>query len=222
MTSSARTTKEPAIIGLTGGIASGKSTVAGEFARLGAAIVDADQLARDVVAPGTPALEEIRRRFGDEMILPDGSLDRKRLGALVFADAAARAAINAITHPRIAARSRDAISELARAGHAIVLYEAALIVENQLHHNMDALIVVSVPEVEQIKRLRERDGLSQEEALARIRAQKPLTEKTSVATYVVDNSGTLPATQKQVERIWQELQKRFGKIRDPAQTEKDH
>ncbi len=204
------TPREVPIVGLTGGIASGKSSVSREFARLGEGIVDADLLAREVVAPGSPALEEIRRRFGDDVLLSDGTLDRKRLGSLVFADEQARLALNAITHPRIAARARELIENLASAGHRPVLYEAALIVENQLHKGMSALIVVSVPEAEQVTRLMARDRLSADDALARIRSQKALQEKIAVADYVIDNSGTLEATRAQTEKVWRELQTRFG------------
>lgn len=133
------------VIGLTGGIASGKSTVAAMLRALGAPIVDADLLAREVVEPGTPALAEIEARFGAEVLGPDGRLDRKRLGERVFADPGARAALNAITHPRIAQASAAALAELATAGHKVAFYEAALLVENRLHERLGGLIVVSVP-----------------------------------------------------------------------------
>src|SRR5262245_33678266 len=121
------------VVGLTGGIATGKSTVAGTFRNLGAGLVDADAVARDEVIPGAPALAELVSRFGDGILLPDGSLDRKRLAAQVFADPEARAQVNAITHPRIAERSQELIRQLAALGHRPVIYEAPLLVENGLH-----------------------------------------------------------------------------------------
>jgi dephospho-CoA kinase len=193
------------IYGLTGGIASGKSSVGRMFRELGAAVIDADQLARDVVQPGSPALAEIEERFGKEVLQEDGSLDRKKLGALVFADAEARQALNQITHPRIAAAGQEAIQSLAQAGEKIAIYEAALIVENNLQRGMQGLIVVSLPEAMQIERLKARDGMSDEEAAARIESQLPLSEKLEVATHVIDNSGDLQETEKQVRSLWDEL-----------------
>ncbi len=192
----------PRIIGLTGGIASGKSTVAKILRELGAPIVDADQVARDVVEPGTPALEEIVARFGPEVVDADGRLERKRLGDIVFADDDARAALNAIIHPRIAAASQQRIAALAAAGEPIVVYEAALIVENKLTSWMEALIVVSVSRGVQVPRLMARDGIDAIAAEARLAAQLPLEDKVAVADYVVDNSGTLEQTRAQVERLW--------------------
>lgn len=193
------------IIGLTGGIASGKSTVAAMLRELGAHIVDADQLARQVVEPGTPALAEIAARFGPGVLQPDGTLDRKKLGAIVFADADARQALNRITHPRIAAAGQEAIARLAARGVNPVIYEAALIVENQLHTWMHGLIVVSVPPEVQRARLMARDHLDEDAARARIAAQLPLAKKVAVADHVIDNSGTLEDTRAQVCDLWGRL-----------------
>jgi dephospho-CoA kinase len=196
------------VIGLTGGIASGKSTVAGMFRDLGVPIVDADLLARQVVEPGTPAMAEIARAFGPEVIGPDGQLDRKRLGERIFTDPAARAVLNAITHPRIAAASAAALGELAGRGQPVALYEAALLVENRIHERLGGLIVVSVPLEVQIARLRERDHLDEEGARARISAQLPLAEKVAVADWVVDNGGSVEHTRVQVEQIWRKIQEK--------------
>jgi dephospho-CoA kinase len=196
------------VIGLTGGIASGKSTVAGMFRDLGVPIVDADLLARQVVEPGTPAMAEIARAFGPEVIGPDGQLDRKRLGERIFTDPAARAVLNAITHPRIAAASAAALGELAGRGQPVALYEAALLVENRIHERLGGLIVVSVPLEVQIARLRERDHLDEEGARSRISAQLPLAEKVAVADWVVDNGGSVEHTRVQVEQIWREIQEK--------------
>ena len=195
----------PRIFGLTGGIASGKSTVARMFADLGAAVVDADLLARQVVEPGQPALRQIAETFGEHMLDEEGKLRRKRLGALVFGDADARAALNAIVHPRIAAAGQAAIAAHVAAGHHIVLYEAALIVENKLSSWMAGLIVVSVPEALQRTRLMERDELDQAEADARLSSQAPLAEKLAAADYVIDNSHSAEDTRRQVVKLWNTL-----------------
>ncbi len=196
------------VIGLTGGIASGKSTVAAILRDLGAPVVDADQLARDVVEPGMPALAEIVERFGADMLTPAGRLDRKRLADAVFSDLSARRDLNAITHPRIAAASAAALAELGAAGEAVAVYEAALLVENRAHEHMDGLIVVAVPEEVQVARLRARDGIDEAAARARLAAQLPLGDKVAAADWVVDNSGTPAHTRAQVEQIWRDVEGR--------------
>jgi len=178
----------PDVVGLTGGIASGKSTVARHFADLGVPSVDADVLAREVVAKGTPGLEAIVEAFGAEFLLPDGTLNRKALGERVFGDPAARATLNAITHPRIAALGAERIRALSGTGVPYVLYEAALIVENGLHRGMRALVVVSADASTQRARIMQRDLLSLAEAEARIQSQAPLERKLEVADFVIDNS----------------------------------
>jgi dephospho-CoA kinase len=193
------------VIGLTGGIASGKSTVARMLRDLGAHIVDADQLARQVVEPGTPALAEIVARFGPALLQPDGTLDRKQLGALVFADPGARRELERITHPRIARAGQEAIARLAARGVDPVLYEAALIVENRLHTWMNGLIVVAVPPDVQLARLMARDHLDEDAARARLAAQLPLADKIAVADHVIDNGGTLEETRAQVRDLWGRL-----------------
>jgi dephospho-CoA kinase len=196
---------EARVIGLTGGIASGKSTVARILVALVAPIVDADLVARQVVEPGSPALAELAQAFGDDIIGADGTLNRKQLGSVVFSDPEARARLNAITHPRIAIASRQAIDALIKAGERVVIYEAALIVENKLYTWMDGLIVVSVPPAVQLERLMARDGLDEAAAQSRIDAQLTLEEKRKVATHVIDNSGTLDETRARVEDVWREL-----------------
>lgn len=197
------------VVGLTGGIACGKSTVSTMLSALGAPIVDADGIAREVVEPGSPVLHGIVAAFGPEMRLPDGTLDRARLGERVFADAAARERLNALVHPEIRRRSAERLAALARAGHPIAVYDAALILENGLAGAVDALIVVAVPEHVQVERLIRRDGIDRAAALARIRAQMPLAEKVAQADWVVDNSGTLSETEVRVRGIWQDVQERF-------------
>jgi dephospho-CoA kinase len=193
------------VIGLTGGIASGKSTAARMLAQLGAPIIDADQLARDVVAVGQPALGELVDAFGPEVLQADGTLDRKRVGAIVFADDEKRRRLNAITHPRIAMATQAKLQALRDAGTPIAIYEAALLVENGVHRGLDGLIVVSCDEATQLGRLVGRDGLTEAEAQARIHAQAPLSAKLAAATWVVDTRGPIAETRQQIGRIWEEI-----------------
>jgi dephospho-CoA kinase len=198
------------VVGLTGGIASGKSTVARAFAALGVPVVDADRLARDVVAPGTPGLAQIVSTFGEHLLLEDGSLDRKALGALVFADASARAKLNAITHPRIAMAGAERLAELAKTDAPYALYEAALIVENGLYRTMAALVVVSARTEVQVERMLLRDKLGMPEAQARIAAQSSLDEKLKVADFVIHNDGALDALSERVAEVHELLLVKIG------------
>ncbi len=206
------------MIGLTGGIASGKSTVARMLKERGAAVVDADLLARQVVEPGQPALSELVARFGPQILTADGTLDRKRLGAIAFSDPAARADLGRITHPRIAAASAAAIATWADAGANVVFYEAALLVENRAHLALEALVVVSVTPEIQHARLVMRDGLTPDEATARIASQAPLADKIAVATWVVENHGDQEALAREVDRVVALIQERFGPIAVPPAT----
>ncbi len=200
-------------MGLTGGIGSGKSTVARMFAEQGVPVVDADQIARDVVAPGTDGLAEIRAAFGDSILAPDGSLDRKALAERVFADADARKQLEAILHPRIARASMARFAELASEGHPYAIYEAALLVENGSHRMMSALIVVTASEATQLARVQARDGLSEAEARARMAAQLPLEEKVRVADYVIENDGDVEDTRARAREVHRALLERFGGVR---------
>jgi dephospho-CoA kinase len=192
------------LVGLTGGIGSGKSTVSEMFRALGATVIDADQVAREVVRPGEPALEEIARRFPGT-VDGKGQLDRAALAARIFSDESERAALNAIVHPRIQAEVQRRTAALAAAGVESVLYDAALLIENGLHHAMDAVVVVWVSRELQRARLIARDTLSDVDAEARIAAQAPLDAKRAVATWVVDNAGSREQTRKQVVAIWKAL-----------------
>jgi len=192
------------VVGLTGGIGSGKSTVSAMFRELGADVIDADQLAREVVEPGTPALEEIGRRFPG-VVDAEGNLDRAALGARVFADASERRALEAIVHPRIREEMARRTEALARAGRGVVLYDAALLIENGLHRGMDGVVLVSAPEAVQRARLAARDGLGDAAISARLAAQLPLADKRAHATWVVDNGGSPEETRAQVRRIWEEI-----------------
>ena len=188
------------IWGLTGNIGSGKTTVGRMLSTRGIPVVDADQVAREVVEPGRPALREIASRFPGAL-LPDGSLDRKALAARVFADPADREALNRIVHPRIAEEVAGRMAALAAAGEKIAVYEAALIVENGLQQGLDGLIVVSAPPETQIARLRLREGMSEGEARARIASQLTQVEKARHATVVIDNSGSEAELSEKVERL---------------------
>ena len=194
------------VLGLTGGVASGKTTVARFFAERGARIVDADALARQVVEPGRVAYREIVQTFGRGVLLADGQIDRHELGARVFADPALRQKLNAITHPRIRRAARRAINAHLRDGARVVLYEAALLVETGYYRKLDGLIVVSLSEAMQLERLERRDGLDRRTARRRLRSQLPLAEKLAVADHVIDTSGPFAATRRQVRKLWAALE----------------
>jgi dephospho-CoA kinase len=188
------------VLGLTGGIGSGKSTVARMIADRGIPVLDADQLARAVVEPGRPAHADVAAAWPDA-IAEDGRIDRKRLAAIVFADPAARLRLEAIMHPRIATLAEQRFAELARAGHPLAVYEASLLVEGGRHRDFDGLIVVTVSPETQLARVLSRGGLTEAEARARIAAQLPLPAKVAAATHVIDNDGDAEATRAQVEHL---------------------
>ncbi len=179
------------LFGLTGGIASGKSTVARRFRARGLPVIDADTLAREVVLPGSAAAQEIRDAFGGGVFEHDGTLDRKAMAALVFSDPAKRARLNAITHPKIAVLTARCASDLKARGEPLACYEAALLVENGLAGAFKPLIVVAASEATQLARVMARDGLSAAEAEARLRAQMPLAAKAKVASIVLENDGSV-------------------------------
>jgi dephospho-CoA kinase len=197
------------LFGLTGGIASGKSTVARRLRARGLPVIDADALAREVVVPGSAAALEIRATFGDSVFASDGTLDRKALGAMVFSDPAKRARLNAITHPKIAVMTAQCASDLKARGEPMACYEAALLVENGLAKGFQPLIVVAASEATQRARLMARDGLDEAAADARIRAQMPLAEKLKVASIVLHNDGSpgdlVRATDDALSRVAKDL-----------------
>jgi len=194
------------VLGLTGGIATGKSTVARMFERLGATLVDSDIIAREVVALGQPVLEEIRAAFGPGVFRPDGTLDRPALAQRIFPDAEARATLNRITHPRIAARMREEIAAARARKVPVLVAVIPLLLENDRRDLVDCVIVVAADEAMQQARLLGRDAsLSPADAQARIAAQMPIAEKVKRADYVIDNSGSLKATKAQVEALWRRL-----------------
>jgi dephospho-CoA kinase len=195
--------------GLTGNIGSGKSTVARLFTAAGVPVIDADQLAREVVLPGTEALAEIARRFPG-VVDAAGALDRKALAARVFADAGERAALNAIVHPRIAQVAAARAQALSAKGFPFAVYEAALIVENGLQRGLDALILVTAPEELQLRRVMQRDGFSEEEARARIASQLPEADKEKLADFVIRNGGDQADLKRQVDDVLARLRSGFA------------
>ena len=190
-------------VGLTGGIGSGKSAVAALFAAHGAVIVDADQIAREVVEPGTEGLAAVVAAFGAEVLQPDGTLDRGALATLVFADPASLATLNAILHPLIATRTRERTA--AARGARVLVHDVALLVENGLQGEYDAVVVVAVEPATQLARLVGQRGMSEPDARARIAAQAQPAQRLAAATYVIDNDGPRDALAPQVARVWAEL-----------------
>jgi dephospho-CoA kinase len=193
-------------VGLTGGIGSGKSEVSRRLAALGAVVIDADAIAREVVQPGSGGLAEVVDAFGAEVLLPDGSLDRERLGDIVFASAGLRATLNAIVHPRVGARMAEL--ESAAGPGAIVVHDVPLIAENDLASNYDLVVVVDVPAAVQARRLVRRRGMTREQAQARMSAQASRQQRLAIADIVLDNSGSLSELDRQVGDLWSELRRR--------------
>lgn len=197
------------LVGLTGGIGSGKSTVAAVFAERGCPIIDADQVAREVVEPGEPALEELTERFGSSVVRRDGSLDRPRLAAIVFEDAEARADLEHITHPRVAARIAERIALLAAEPGAdparVVVVDHPLLVETAQASRFDAVVVVEAPEDVRVSRLADERGMDPADARARIRVQADDDARRAVATHVIDNGGDLATLRAQAAEVHDDL-----------------
>jgi dephospho-CoA kinase len=195
----------PFRVGLTGGIGAGKSEVSRRLAALGGVVIDADAVAREVVAPGTPGLAEIAAAFGDGVLRPDGGLDRERLGEIVFSDSGSREKLNAIVHPRVGERMRQL--EQAAGQTAIVVHDIPLLAENNLASGFDVVVVVDVPPELQEERLVKR-GMTRTQAAARISAQASRDQRLAVASLVVDNSGPLADLDRKVAELWADLRQR--------------
>ena len=193
------------VIGLTGGIATGKSAVARMFEALGARLIDADRVAREVVLPGTDGLARIVEEFGPTVLAADGTLDRARLKAIVFDDPAKRRRLEAITHPRIVMRIAQRIQEYLAEGDEPIVIEAALLLETSARLPLDAVIVVAAPPEVQLARIEARDALSAEEGRKILAAQMPTAEKVRHAGYVIENGGSLEETRRQVEAVWKRI-----------------
>lgn len=198
------------LFGLTGGLASGKSTVAALLRARGIPVIDADQIARDVVLPGTLGHAAVVEAFGPAVVGEDGSLNRKKLADIVFNDPAQRKRLNSILHPRIAMMTAQRAAELQAKGETVACYEAALLVENGLADAFRPLVVVAIPEELQVRRAMERDHSSEEQARARLAAQLPLAEKMAAADYVIDNSGSPEALERRVDEILASIRSRAG------------
>jgi len=194
------------VVGLTGGIATGKSTVSTMLAEAGARIIDADELAREVVRPDLPAWEAVVAHFGPGILQADRTIDRDRLGALIFQDPGLKAVLERIVHPAVAEAMAARLAEFARnAPDSVLVLDVPLLYEAKMDAGLERVIVVYAPENVQLERLIRRNGLSRAEALARIGAQMPIAEKRRRADTVIDNSGSLAATGDQVRALWRDL-----------------
>ncbi|MGW9586454.1 dephospho-CoA kinase [Microbacterium sp. NPDC055455] len=199
------------LVALTGGIASGKSTIARRLAEHGAVVIDADQLVREVQAPGSPVLDAIADAFGDEMLRPDGSLDRAALGSRVFGDEAAIRRLNAIVHPAVRAESARRFAEAFAADPAaIVVYDVPLLVEARAEDPWELVVVAHAPADIRAARLVELRGLSEAEAAARIASQAPDEARLRIADVVIDTAGTLDETLRQTDELWNRLPEHVG------------
>jgi dephospho-CoA kinase len=192
-------------LGLTGGIATGKTTISNYLKTKGIPVLDADEYARKVVEPGTPGLTDIVNTFGKQVLQSDGSLNRKLLGQIIFNDMTARQKLNDITHPRIQQMMTDELQKLAKDKTPLVILDIPLLLENHNIAGADAIMVVTVPESIQLNRLMQRNNLTKEEAQGRIDAQMPLSEKEKLADFIVDNSGTIANTLTQVDKVIQNI-----------------
>ncbi|MER6107358.1 dephospho-CoA kinase [Streptomyces hirsutus] len=201
-------------VGLTGGIGAGKSEVSRLLVECGAVLIDADRIAREVVAPGTPGLTAVVEAFGEEILTEDGSLDRPRLGAIVFADKEKLALLNSIVHPLVGARSREL--EEAAAEDAVVVHDVPLLTENDLASLYDLVIVVDASTETQLERLVGRRGMSEEDARARMAAQATREQRRKIADIVIDNDVPLDELTRRVKDIGAELVRRAGADRRPA------
>lgn len=194
------------LVGLTGGIASGKSIVAQRFVGLGAHLIDADKISREIAIPDEPAWCEIVKEFGEEVLLPDRSLNRKKIAELIFSNPENRNILNQIMHDRIIEREDKIINTLIEQDYGgVVIVDAALMIETGSYKRMDKLIVVYANEECQLKRIIQRDGVTVEEARNRIASQMPMDEKKKLADYVIDNSGDIDSTFAQVDKLYSQL-----------------
>lgn len=194
-------------VGLTGGIGSGKSEVSRRLAAHGALVIDADQIAREVVEPGTSGLDEVVAEFGTDVLTPEGELDRSRLGEIVFADQERLERLNGIVHPRVGERTEELMEQAPP--DAVVVYDVPLLVENELQAMYDVVVVVDTPEDVQIQRVMTNRDMPEEQARARVRAQATRERRRAVADIVIDNSGTETELDTHVSEVWQLLKRRM-------------
>lgn len=194
------------LVGLTGGIGSGKSLVAQIFKRLGACLIDADELAHQAIAPGTHAWQAIRDRFGPEILKDDQTVDRRKLGEIVFENAEKRQWLNSMVHPKVFMEQERLTREITEKDpKAVIIFDVALLIETRAHELMDKVILVTADRRTQIKRLMERDGLERQEARKRIASQTPTSKKKRYADYLIDGTQPLEGVEHEVEKIYEEL-----------------
>ncbi len=193
------------LVGLTGGIATGKSTVARMFAERGAAVLDADEMVRELQKPGTSVYEAIVEAFGTLILRDDGTIDRKSLGEIVFRDEKGRRQLETIVHPALVAAVQQRVAQLRTQGVSICVVELPLLIEAESERRFDSVVVVTAPQEVQVGRLMADRGLTREEALARIRSQMPLSEKVTRAHFVIENGGDLWETEQRVQEIYEVL-----------------
>jgi len=198
------------IIGLTGGIGTGKSTVSAMIKAKGIMVIDSDQIAREVVEPGSKALAQIVAHFGQEVLLPDGRLNRKALGARVFGNEEERKRLMEITHPAIFAETEKRISEAKKNGEALIVLDSPLLIETGRYKQTDLVVLVYADEETQLQRIMSRDNLTEEEARYRINAQMPIDEKRQYADIIIDNRGTIEELEVQVAQLLNRL--RLGEV----------
>ena len=192
------------LIGLTGGIAAGKTTVAAHWVSLGGIEIDADKLAREVVEPGTKGLKQIREVFGESVFNTEGSLDRQKLGEIIFSDAKKRAALEEIVHPLVRQRASELLAELPE--NSMVIYTVPLLVEANVSLPFDVIVSVEAPEADRVKRLVSSRGMSSEQALARIKSQASAIERTAAADYILNSNQPLPALLADASALWNKFQ----------------
>ena len=198
------------ILGLTGGIATGKSTVTGMLRERGIPVIDADQIAREVVEPGKPAYDAIVGHFGRDILLEDGQIDRKKLGEIVFSDESERQKLNAIVHPEVRRVMREEAETAEKNGVSIVFMDIPLLFESKLQYMVEKIVVVYAPAAMQLARMMERDELEEEQAQKRLRAQFPIDQKREEADFLIDNSRTREETERQVENMLAEIRGELG------------
>lgn len=191
------------VFGITGGIATGKSTVSGMIEKLGFTVIDADQIAHQVMEPGQEAYEKVVEHFGDNILLDDGRIDRKKLGAIVFHDEKKRQLLNSLVHPAVRKEMYSLMEAAKKRGEKAVFLDIPLLYENGLEHLVEKVIVVYTDEGTQLERLMARNHLTREDALARIRSQMPIEEKKNRADEVIDNRGSLEKTREQLRKVLQ-------------------
>jgi dephospho-CoA kinase len=200
------------LVGLTGGIASGKSLVTRAFRDQGAHVIDADKIVHDLLSPGQEACREVLAHFGAAIRLPDGSIDRRKLGDIIFNHPGERAWLNQCIHPRVFEAYHTQVMHLRdRLSDTVVVLDAALLIETGYHTKMDKLVVVYATQQDQVKRLMERDRFTLEQALARISSQMPLEEKRKYADYVIENTGTREEAGRQAREVFQKLRQEAGR-----------